>query len=567
MELNGSQILIEELKAAGVEMAFGIPGGAIMPFYDELMKSEFPHILTRHEQGAAHMADGYARVSGKVAIVVTTSGPGATNLITGLANAQMDSVPLIAVTGQVATGMIGTDAFQEADMYGCSIPVTKFNWLIKDAREIQRVAREAIRVATSGRPGPVLLDFPKDIQIATAEYDPRLPHESPFAPPERRPGLDEEGIDRLLEAMTRARRPVIIGGAGIIKSGAAAELAGFARAAGVPVINTLLGLGGFPGTDDLFLGMPGMHGTAYANFALCECDLLINLGARFDDRVTGKVSSFCPKAIIAHVDIDAAEIDKRVSVHIPIVGDVREVLAALNRRLTPGDCGYEEWRETCAGWKRDYPLQYDQDGGDIKPQYVIDQIQEITEGDGIYATGVGQHQMWAAQFIRFNQPKSWVTSGGLGTMGFGLPAAIGAKFARPEKDVWLIDGDGSFAMTLVELATAATYNVPVKVAILNNAYLGMVRQWQELFFEKRYSHSHYPVNPDFAAIAEGYGVKGVNVEDAGEVRGALEAAAAHDGPAVLNFMVSKEENVWPMVPAGAGNDEMQLVPPSREAKA
>ena len=564
MELNGSQIMIEELKAAGIEMAFGIPGGAIMPFYDDLLKADFPHILTRHEQGAAHMADGYARVSGKVAIVVTTSGPGATNLITGLANAQMDSVPLIAITGQVATNMIGTDAFQEADVYGCSIPVTKFNWLIKDVNEIQHVTREAIRVATTGRPGPVLIDFPKDIQITKAEYTPRESAESPLPALREYPKLDTEGIDRLLEAIERAERPVIIGGAGIIKSGASEELAKFAQAAGIPVINTLLGLGGFPGTDDLFLGMPGMHGTAYANFALCECDLLINLGARFDDRVTGKVSSFCPKATIAHVDIDDAEIDKRVHTHIPILGNVRDVLIALNERLTPGD--YDEWRQTWTNWKENYPLQYDWDGS-IKPQYVIDQIQEITEGNGIYVTGVGQHQMWAAQFIRFNEPKTWVTSGGLGTMGFGLPAAIGAKFARPEKDVWLIDGDGSFAMTLVELATAATYNVPVKVAILNNAYLGMVRQWQELFFEKRYSHSHYPENPDFGAIAEGYGVKGINVTDVNEVRNSLETAAEHDGPVVLNFLVNKEENVWPMVPAGAGNDEMQLAPPSREAKS
>ena len=556
--------MIEELKAAGIEMAFGIPGGAIMPFYDELLKADFPHILTRHEQGAAHMADGYARVSGKVAIVVTTSGPGATNLITGLANAQMDSVPLIAITGQVATNMIGTDAFQEADVYGCSIPVTKFNWLIKDVNEIQHVTREAIRMATTGRPGPVLLDFPKDIQITKAEYTPRESAEFPLPAPRQYPELDMEGIEKLIEAIERAERPVIIGGAGIIKSGASEELAKFAKAAGIPVINTLLGLGGFPGTDELFLGMPGMHGTAYANFALCECDLLINLGARFDDRVTGKVSSFCPNATIAHVDIDDAEIDKRVHTHIPILGNVRDVLITLNEHLTPGD--YDEWRQTWTDWKANYPLQYDWDGS-IKPQYVIDQIQEITEGNGIYVTGVGQHQMWAAQFIRFNEPKTWVTSGGLGTMGFGLPAAIGAKFARPEKDVWLIDGDGSFAMTLVELATAATYNVPVKVAILNNAYLGMVRQWQELFFEKRYSHSHYPENPDFGTIAEGYGVKGINITDVNEVRNSLETAAEHDGPVVLNFLVNKEENVWPMVPAGAGNDEMQLAPPSREAKS
>ena len=415
-----------------------------------------------------------------------------------------------------------------------------------------------------GDPAPSSSIFQKTSKSPRRNTPRRESGESPLPAVRQYPDLDTEGIDKLLEALERAKRPVIIGGAGIIKSGASAELVKFAKTAGIPVINTLLGLGGFPGTDDLFLGMPGMHGTAYANFALCECDLLLNLGARFDDRVTGKVSSFCPKAIIAHVDIDDAEIDKRVHTHIPILGNVRDVLAELNQRLTPGD--YEDWQQTWTDWKENYPLQYDWDGT-IKPQYVIDQIQEITEGNGIYVTGVGQHQMWAAQFIRFNEPKTWVTSGGLGTMGFGLPAAIGAKFARPEKDVWLIDGDGSFAMTLVELATAATYNVPVKVAILNNAYLGMVRQWQELFFEKRYSHSHYPENPDFAAIAEGYGVKGININDVNEVRNSLETAAGHDGPVVLNFMVNKEENVWPMVPAGAGNDEMQLAPPSRETKS
>ncbi|MEK6709798.1 MAG: biosynthetic-type acetolactate synthase large subunit [Nitrospinota bacterium] len=561
MEMTGAQIAIQELKAGGVELAFGIPGGAIMPFYDDLLKADFKHILTRHEQGAAHMADGYARVSGKVAAVVATSGPGATNLITGLLTAQMDSVPLIAITGQVTTPMIGTDAFQEADIYGCSIPVTKYNWLVKDVRQIQSVIREAVRVATTGRPGPVLVDIPKDVQTARAPYDPAAP--APAATPAVRamPEPALEGIEALLDALERSERPVILAGAGVVKAGAAAELAQFARQAQVPVINTLLGMGGFPGGDPLFLGMPGMHGTAYANFALCECDLLINLGARFDDRVTGKVSSFCPKAVIAHVDIDAAEIGKRVRTHIPVLGNVRDALRLLNQRAKPIE--RSAWLGQVEAWKRDYPLQYGWDGS-IKPQYVVEQIQEITGGDAIYATGVGQHQMWAAQYLRFNEPRTFVSSGGLGTMGFGLPASIGAKFGRPDKEVWLIDGDGSFAMTLVELATAAMYNVPVRAVILNNAYLGMVRQWQELFFGKRYSHTHYPTNPDFARIAEGYGIKGYSVRDVDQVRSVLEQAAGHGGPVVMNFHVNSEENVWPMVPAGAGNDEMQLAPAPQE---
>ncbi|MBI1725105.1 MAG: biosynthetic-type acetolactate synthase large subunit, partial [Candidatus Tectomicrobia bacterium] len=546
MEMTGAQIAIEELKAGGVEIAFGIPGGAIMPFYDDLLKANFKHILTRHEQGAAHMADGYARVSGKVALVVATSGPGATNLITGLLTAQMDSVPLIAVTGQVSTPMIGTDAFQEADIYGCSIPVTKYNWLIKDVRQIQGVIREAVRVATGGRPGPVLVDIPKDIQTARTEYNPQAPVRGPLPAVRQMPEPDAKAIEKLIEAMERAERPVILAGAGIIKAGASAELAQFARHAQIPVINTLLGMGGFPGTDPLFLGMPGMHGTAYANFALCECDLLINLGARFDDRVTGKVSSFCLKAVIVHVDIDAAEIGKRVKTHIPILGNVRDVLRSLNQQVRPVE--RRAWIGQVEAWKRDYPLQYGWDGS-VKPQYVIEQIQEITGGDALFATGVGQHQMWAAQFLRFNEPRAFVSSGGLGTMGFGLPASIGAKFGRPDKEVWLIDGDGSFAMTLVELATAAMYNVPVRAVILNNAFLGMVRQWQELFFGKRYSHSHYPTTPNFANIAEGYGVKGVSVRDVDQVRSVLEPAADHDGPVGMDFHVNPEENVWPMVPA------------------
>jgi acetolactate synthase-1/2/3 large subunit len=547
--------MIEELKAGGVEIAFGIPGGAIMPFYDELLKSEFPHILTRHEQGAAHMADGYARVSNKIAAVITTSGPGATNLITGLANAHMDSIPMIAITGQVASPMIGTDAFQEADTYGCSIPVTKYNWLIQNVNDIQKITKEAIKIATTGRPGPVLIDFPKDIQVERTTYQ---NSEYINSGQESSPELPEEslhGIDELISALKQSKKPLILAGAGILKARASNELTKFARNSGIPVINTLLGLGGFPGTDNLFLGMPGMHGTAYANFALDDCDLLINLGGRFDDRVTGKTSGFCKQAKICHVDIDPVELGKRIHTDIPILGNVREVLKILNEDV--GELKCEDWLQKIKNWKSDFPLSYE-NSDSIKPQFVIEKIQKLTNGDAIYATGVGQHQMWSAQFIRFNEPNSWVSSGGLGTMGFGLPAAIGAKIARPEKEVWLIDGDGSFAMTLTELATAAQYGIPVKVAILNNGYLGMVRQWQELFFEKRYSHSHYPKNPDFKMIAEGYGVHGIDVESPDQVLPSLEEASSINGPVVINFHVDKGENVWPMVPAGAANSEMQL---------
>ena len=563
MELNGSQIMIEELKAGGVEIAFGIPGGAIMPFYDDLLKSEFPHILTRHEQGAAHMADGYARVSNKIAAVITTSGPGATNIITGLANAHMDSIPMIAITGQVASPMIGTDAFQEADTYGCSIPVTKYNWLIQDVNDIQRITKEAIKIATTGRPGPVLIDFPKDIQVEKTTYE---RSENLEIDKELQSELSKEsiqGIDNLIFELKKSKKPLILAGAGILKARASSELTNFAKNSGIPVINTLLGLGGFPGSDSLFLGMPGMHGTAYANFALDDCDLLINLGGRFDDRVTGKTSGFCRQAKICHVDIDPVELGKRISTDIPILGNVREVLKILNEDV--GELHCDEWLQKIQNWKSDFPLNY-ANGTAIKPQYVIENIQALTHGDAIYATGVGQHQMWAAQFIRFNEPNSWVSSGGLGTMGFGLPAAIGAKIARPEKEVWLIDGDGSFAMTLTELATAAQYGIPVKVAILNNGYLGMVRQWQELFFEKRYSHSHYPKNPDFKVIAQGYGVHGIDVKSTEQVLPSLEEASNIDGPVVINFHVDGGENVWPMVPAGASNSEMQLKNSNMETK-
>ncbi|MFQ5894259.1 MAG: biosynthetic-type acetolactate synthase large subunit [Nitrospinota bacterium] len=555
MEYTGGQIVLEELKAHGVEVVFGIPGGAIMPFYDVLYDSPIRRILNRHEQGATHAADGYARVTGKPGVVVVTSGPGATNTVTGLANALMDSVPLVVLTGQVPTQAIGSDFFQESDIYGISIPVTKHNWLVKDVRKLAGVMREAFRVATHGRPGPVLVDLPKDVQLAKTEYEP--PREGMVArvTPAPSAAVEERQLDEVLASIERCERPVIMAGAGVIKGRASEELARFARRSNIPVICTLLGLGAYPGTDPLSLGMPGMHGTAYANYALTETDLLLNLGARFDDRVTGRLERFAPKARVVHVDIDAAELNKRVRTHIPVCGDVKDVLAKLCEGVKRRE--YAAWHRQIREWRERYPLKYDRDGS-LKPQYVIEQIFEATGGDALVVTGVGQHQMWTAQYYLFNEPGSFVTSGGLGTMGYGFPASLGCKVGQPDKEVVVIDGDGSFMMTLVELGTAAQYQIPVKVAIINNGYLGMVRQWQELFFEKRYSGVEYPVVPDFAKIAEGYSVRGYTVSQVDQVRDTLEQALAEPGPVVLDDRVTTEETVGPLVPAGAGNDEMRL---------
>ncbi|MFQ5912623.1 MAG: biosynthetic-type acetolactate synthase large subunit [Nitrospinota bacterium] len=553
MRKTGSEIVIEELKAQGVEVTFGMPGGTIMPFYDALYGSGIRHILIRHEQGAAMAADGYARATGKVGVCMATSGPGATNLLTGLMNSLMDSVPIVALTGQVATNMIGSDAFQEADVYGMSIPCTKYNYLVKDVAQLPSVVREAFQIARTGRPGPVLIDLPKDMQVGVADYDPNEKHETMMVQYEPPFEVDPEGIARMCEVIHSARRPIIYAGHGIVLSGCSDLLRQFVQKTQMPITTTLLGLGIYPLKDPLCLGMPGMHGSHTVNYALSECDCCIALGVRFDDRVTGDVRKFASKATICHVEIDAAEIGKRVRPHISLHADVSKALEVLVREVEPGN--YSAWREELAEVDRRYPLKYNWDGT-IKPQYFLEQLHEVAGSDIIMTTGVGQHQMWAAQFYPFDRPRTWLTSGGLGAMGYGLPAAIGAQMAHPDKLVINIDGDGSFQINIQELATIDQYSLPVKTIILNNQYLGMVRQWQEFFFEKRYSESYYTRNPDFAKVAEGFGVRGMQIKEVDQVRPVLEEALAHDGPVVLDVFIKQEENVLPMVPSGAGLMEM-----------
>ncbi len=550
--MTGAEAVIESLKREGVDVIFGYPGGAVLPIYDVLYRAEIRHILTRHEQGAAHAADGYARVTGKVGVCIATSGPGATNLVTGLANAYMDSIPVVALTGQVSTTLVGRDSFQEADITGITMPITKHNYLVKQASDIPRVMKEAFHIARTGRPGPVLVDLPKDITT----------HELDFSYPETvdLPGYKPtyEGnyrqVKLAVEAISEAQRPVFYAGGGVISSGAFDELLTLAEKCRIPVTTTLMGMGCFPGTHPLYLGMLGMHGTAYANYAVTHCDLLIALGARFDDRVTGVIEKFAPKAKIIHIDIDPAEIGKNVRVDIPIVGDVRSVLASINQQIEPREDG--GWLEEIERWKTAYPLQYEACNGTVKPQYVVEQLCELTGGDAIITTEVGQNQMWAAQFYTFTKPRSFVSSGGLGTMGYGFPAAVGAQVGRPDKLVIAVSGDGSFQMNIQELGTVAAYNLPVKVVILNNGYLGMVRQWQELFFHRRYYQVDMAVGPDFAKVAEAYGIKGMTIRDYQHVRSGLEEALAHPGPVVVNVMVDREENVFPMVPAGKAIDDM-----------
>ena len=553
MRKTGSEIIIEEMKRQGVEVTFGMPGGTIMPFYDALYGSGIKHILIRHEQGAALAADGYAQSTGKVGVCMATSGPGAINLLTGLQHSLMDSAPIVALTGQVATSMIGSDAFQEADVYGMSIPCTKYNYLVKEIADLPRVIREAFHIARSGRPGPVLIDVPKDIQIDSVEYDPDADHKTSLVEYEPPIEVDPEGIARMCEVIRNARRPVIYAGHGIILSGCSGLLRQFVRKTQIPITTTLLGLGIYPIADPLCMGMPGMHGSHTVNYALSETDCCIALGVRFDDRVTGDVRKFASKASICHVDIDPAEIGKRIRPHISLHADVGAALECLVREVEPGD--YAVWREELAENDRRYPLKYDWDGT-IKPQYFLEQLFEVAGTDLIMSTGVGQHQMWAAQLYPFDKPRMWLTSGGLGAMGYGLPAAIGAQVAHPDKLVVNIDGDGSFQINIQELATIDQYGLPVKTFILNNQYLGMVRQWQEFFFEKRYSESHYTRNPDFAKVAEGFGIRGMRVKEVDEVRPMLEEAIAHDGPVVMDVFINQEENVLPMVPSGAGLMEM-----------
>jgi acetolactate synthase-1/2/3 large subunit len=547
LKLTGAEIIIKAFEHEGVDVVFGYPGGQILPFYDKLYDSSIRHILVRHEQGAAHAAEGYARATGKPGVCIATSGPGATNLVTGIANAYMDSIPIIALTGQVPTSKIGSDAFQEADITGITLPIVKHSYLVRDVNTLAGIVRSAFHIATTGRPGPVLIDLPNNISTATAEFE--------YPPPVALRGyrlpveIDPNLIYQAAKAIGEAKKPVIYSGGGVISSGASGELRELAERAQIPVTTTLLGKGAFPETHPLSLGMLGMHGTRYANYAVSYSDLIIAIGARFDDRITGRLDTFAPHAKVIHIDIDPAEIGKNVRVHYPLNGDVKAVLKELLLRLEePED---QEWLKQVKAWKAENPLTYTMIDGVIKPQYVVEQICDLTGGNGIVTTEVGQNQMWAAQYYRTLAPRTFISSGGLGTMGFGLPAAIGAQVGCPDKLVFDIAGDGSIQMNSQELATAVAYNLPIKVAILNNGYLGMVRQWQELMWNRRYSQTDLNVGtPDFVKLAEAYGALGLRATRPEEVRPVLEQAIATPKPVVIDFLVAREENVFPFVPPG-----------------
>ncbi|PIP18950.1 MAG: acetolactate synthase, large subunit, biosynthetic type [Candidatus Omnitrophica bacterium CG08_land_8_20_14_0_20_41_16] len=543
--MTGAQILIKCLKREGVEVIFGYPGGQVLPIFDEIYDMDIKFILTRHEQGAAHAADGYARATGKVGVCIATSGPGATNLTTGIANAYMDSIPIVAITGQVKSSLIGNDAFQEADVTGITRPITKHNYLVKDVKDLSKIIAEAFYIASTGRPGPVLIDIPSDIQLADAEFTwPEIVNIRGYKPTcFGHPGQ----IKKAAKLIAEAKRPIIYAGGGVITSAAHLELRKLAEKIKAPLTWTLMGVGGFPGTHELSLGMLGMHGTAYANHAIMESDLIIAVGARFDDRVTGRLDAFAPDAKIIHIDIDPASISKNVKVDIPIVGDARNILGELLEQIekVPNTV---EWLETVENWKKKYPLKY-KDGEKIKPQYVVEQVYEATKGGAIITTEVGQNQMWAAQWYKYDSPRTFISSGGLGTMGFGFPAAMGAKMGCPNKTVIDIAGDGSIQMNIQELGTCVANKINVKVFILNNGYLGMVRQWQELFYKRRYSQVRIS-SPDFVKLAESYGAVGIKVTGKEEVRPAIEKALKIDNTVFIDFHVEPEENVYPMVPAG-----------------
>lgn len=549
---TGAQLFEEVLRAEGAEMIFGFPGGMVLPIFDVLYRSPIKFILTRHEQGAAHMADGYARSTGKVGVVLATSGPGATNLVTGLATACMDSVPMVAFTGQVRSTLIGNDAFQEADMTGITRPVTKHNFLVKRVEDLGRVIHEAFHLARTGRPGPVLVDIPVDTTTCKLTGEPDLAIRLPGYKP-RIVGHVRQ-IKMAAEAINAAQRPVLYVGGGVIISGATSELRAIAEKGKVPVTTTLMGLGAMDESNPLAMQWLGMHGAAAANYAVQECDCLVAVGARFDDRVTGNVATFAPHAKIVHIDIDPTSISKNVEVDIPVVGDAKDILARMLEFIQPVE--RSAWLEKIAGWKKRYPFKYETDGN-IKPQEVIEALGKVTGHDAIIATGVGQHQMWTAQFYGWRRPRQVVTSGGLGTMGFGCPAAIGAQFGNPGKTVIDVDGDGSFCMTMVEVITAVQYQQPVKFVVLDNGYLGMVRQWQEMFYGRRYSAVVHQC-PDFRAIAESFGARGITVQARSELADGIREMLKHPGPVVLDCKVEPEENVYPMVPAGKSLHEMNL---------
>ncbi|MFW5897383.1 MAG: biosynthetic-type acetolactate synthase large subunit [Halanaerobium sp.] len=551
-KLNGGEIIIESLKKENVDVVFGYPGGAVINLYDALYNSNLKHYLGRHEQGVVHAADGYARSSGKVGVCFATSGPGGTNLVTGLANAQMDSIPVVAFTGQVPSSLIGKDAFQEADITGISLPITKHNFLVTDIKDLPRTIKEAFYIARTGRPGPVLIDLAKDVTQAVIEFN----YPESVDLPGYKPTFEGHKlqINKAARAINNAKRPLLYVGGGAVISNAEKEVRELADKAKIPVTTTLMALGIYPEDQDLALEMLGMHGTQYANKATIETDLLIAVGARFDDRVTGKLDEFASQADIIQIDIDPAEIGKNLDVEVPIVGDVKTVLTELLPHIEEKENG--SWQQRIKELKEKYPLKYEDDGSEtIKPQYIMEEIDKYTKGDATIVTEVGQHQMWAAQFHKYKKPRQFITSGGLGTMGYGLPAAIGAQVGQPDEKVVLIAGDGSIQMNIQELGTAQAYNIPIKIIIFNNKYLGMVRQWQEIFFDKRYSSTKIPA-PDFVKMGEAYGIWSKTVDKKSELDGALKEAMEHQGPAILDVHIPEEENVYPMVPAGAGLKDM-----------
>lgn len=559
--LTGAQILMEVLKDEGVDTIFGFPGGAVIDIYDELAKTDIQHVLVRHEQGAVHAADGYARAGGKVGVCLVTSGPGATNTVTGIASAYMDSIPLVVLTGQVPTHLIGNDAFQEVDIVGITRPCTKHNYLVQSTQDLARTVKEAFYLARSGRPGPVLVDLPKDVVKGKIDYVPQKEIRLKSYNPTYAPNMKQ--LKKIVELVEQAQRPVIFAGGGIILSKASLELTEFARKTCIPVTTSLMGLGAFPGTDPLWLGMIGMHGTYRANMSTGACDLMIAIGVRFDDRVTGKTDSFASQSKIVHIDIDPTSIRKNIPVTIPVVGDCKNSLEHINRLLDEIDLSnfkakHEKWLEQIEEWKSTNPLAYKQEEV-IKPQYVVEKLYELTSGNAIVTTEVGQNQMWAAQYYHFENPNHFITSGGLGCMGFGLPAAIGAQMACPDKLVVDIAGDGSIQMNIQEMTTAVQCCLPVKVVILNNNYLGMVRQWQELFYEKRYSCTLMEHSPDYVKLAEAYGAVGLRATKPDEVEAVLSKGLSTPQPVIMDFQVDQEESVYPMVPAGAPITEMLLV--------
>jgi len=562
MKMTGAQIICECLAKEGVDVIFGILGGAILPLYDTLPQyPQLRHILTRHEQGAAHAAEGYARATGKVGVCMATSGPGATNLVTGIANAHLDSSPMVAITGQVARPFIGKDAFQEVDITGITLPITKHNYLVLDTGSLARTVKEAFYLARSGRPGPVLIDVPRDVFIEEAEFN----YPGKVDPPGYKPTLHGHPaqIKKAAKLINEARQPLILAGRGVIISQAWNELKQLAETAQIPVVTTLLGIGCFPESHILSFGMVGMHGMAYANMAVTNADVLIAIGMRFDDRATAKVSGFAPNAKIIHIDIDPAEIGKNVRVDVPIVGDVKNVLKELNKLITPTE--HIDWFEELDNQRKEHPSTIIREEDGLLPQLVVNKIYEATGGEATIVTGVGQNQMWAAQHYWYNRPNSFISSGGLGTMGFGLPASIGVKIGCPDTTVWCIDGDGSFQMTIQELATIVQEKAAVKIAIIDNGYLGMVRQWQELFYEKRYVATRI-TGPDYVKVAEAYGIPALRVKYKGEVEPAIERAMAEPGPFLIDFVVESEENVYPMVPPGAALSEV-MEAPRKKAKA